>query len=78
MENIKIIKMEYEQEQYFTANYCFKEVNTAICVNFTLGIITGEIIIPIEKVSTMDEEKVKHYLYNYLNSKLERKFIDEI
>lgn len=78
MENIRILAMEYEKEEVFTGNFVYERVNVSIRVKFTLGLIISEINIPIEKVDSMDEQKVKHFIYNYLNTKLERKFIDEI
>lgn len=78
MENIKILAMEYEVAEVFTDLFVFERVNVSIRVKFALGLITGELNIPIEKVGSMDEQKVKHFIYNYLNTKLERKFIDEI
>ena len=47
-------------------------------VEFAINNIKGFIKIPICDVNEMDEEKVKRYIYDYINSNLERKFIDEI
>ncbi len=76
--NITIDKMEYERERYYSNYFEQKIINVAIRVEFTVGEMKGEINIPTEEVKSMDEEKVIKYIYNYLNSKLERKFIDEV
>lgn len=76
--NITIDKMEYRKISYMSDYFMEREVNIAIEVDFSIGSVKGSISIPTEEVKTMDEEKVIKYIYNYLNSELERKFIDEI
>lgn len=76
--NITIDKMEYRRINYMYDYFIEKEVNISIEVDFSIGCVKGSISIPTEEVKTMNEEKVIKYIYNYLNSELERKFIDEI
>lgn len=77
MNAIEILSMKYQTEEI---NRMF-EVNiakTGIEVEFVINDMKGFIEIPIDVVKEMNEEKVRNYIYNYINSNLERKFIDEI
>lgn len=76
--NIKIDKMEYERIKYWSDYFTEKMENVAIRVEFSIGSMKGEMSIPIEEVKSMNEDKIIKYIYDYLNSRLERKFIDEI
>lgn len=76
--NITIDSMKYKRVNFMSDYTIEKEVNIAIEVDFSIGDINANVSIPTEEVKTMDEEKVIKYIYDYLNSKLERKFIDEV
>ncbi|MGL5718421.1 MAG: hypothetical protein ACRCX2_35785 [Paraclostridium sp.] len=75
--NIEIEDMEYEYLDVHTL-YEMKKVRAYINTTFRIGDIIGQIKIPTEDVEYMHEYKVKEYIYKHVNSKLERKFVDEI
>lgn len=77
MNNIDILSMKYEIAGADEENN-IKGVKTAIYVELKIGNMKGFLKIPTNLVNIMSEEKVKGYIYNYINSTLERKFIDEI
>lgn len=77
MNNIDILSMKYEIAGADEKSG-IKGVKTAIYVELMIGNMKGFLKIPTNLVNIMSEEKVKGYIYNYINSTLERKFIDEI
>lgn len=74
---IEIEEMEYKYETIYYLDRS-ERIKTHIQTIFRLGDILGKIKIPVDKVKDMHEDRVKEYIFNHLNSKLERKFIDEI
>ena len=77
LNNIEILSMKYEVVGADEMNG-IKGTKTAIYVELMIGNMKGFIKIPTKLVNTMSEERIKGYIYNYVNSTLERKFIDEI
>lgn len=74
---IEIRKVEFEFLTFTRNLYEDSSIKVAMDVEFSIGEMEGKIKIPITEVSTIDEDKIKKYIYEYLNSNLERKFIDE-
>lgn len=77
MNAIEILSMKYQTIE-ISRMFEIKTVKIGIEVEFAINNMKGFIKIPIDDVKEMDEEKIKRYIYDYINSNLERKFIDEI
>lgn len=77
MNAIEILSMKYQTIE-ISRMFEVKTVKIGIEVEFAINNMKGFIKIPIDDVKEMDEEKIKRYIYDYINSNLERKFIDEI
>lgn len=77
MNAIDILSMEYDILDIKTS-YGSERIKRAIDVKFTIAGVECSLKILTKDVENMNEDRIKGYIYNYLNSSLERKFIDEI